>query len=127
MPSKPKSDFGLVYTRLKTILRKYESGALRAQAGGAASYELIGPPTPTSRGKEVWFGAVRLGKSYVSYHLMAVYAFPELLTGLSPQLKKRMQGKSCFHFTAVDEPLFDELEQLTERSYKGFKKHKLIN
>ena len=68
----------------------------------------------------MWFGAVRMGKSYVSYHLMPVYVFPDLLDDLSPGLKKRMQGKSCFNFTHTDEMLFQELERLTNRSHTRY-------
>jgi hypothetical protein len=57
---------------------------------------------------------------------MPVYAFPELLDPISPGLKKRMQGKSCFNFTSVDEKLFNELAELTERGYERFKQEKLI-
>ena len=59
---------------------------------------------------------VRLGKRYVSYYLMGVYGAPELIDGMSPGLRRRMQGKSCFNFTRIDEPLFAELGALTERS-----------
>ena len=64
---------------------------------------------------------VRTGKNYVSYHLMAIYACPDLLESVSPELRKRMQGKSCFNFRHVDEALFKELAQLTDRSFKRFK------
>jgi len=58
---------------------------------------------------------------------MPVYAFPDLLDGISPELKKRMQGKSCFNFTHVDEKLFKELEVLTEQGYERFKREGLID
>jgi hypothetical protein len=44
---------------------------------------------------------------------MSVYGLPDLLESMSPGLRRRMQGKSCFNFTTVDEPLFAELETLT--------------
>ena len=43
---------------------------------------------------------------------MPVYVDPGLLDDVSPELRKRMQGKSCFNFTSVDEPLFAELGDL---------------
>ncbi len=70
--------------------------------------------------KPLWFGAVQIKKNYVSYHLMPVYINPELLDQISPELKKRMQGKSCFNFTSIDPSLFEELEKLTEASYKDY-------
>jgi hypothetical protein len=41
---------------------------------------------------------------------------------MSPALKKRMQGKACFNFTAVDEALFKELAALTRRSRPAYAK-----
>jgi hypothetical protein len=126
MPAKTKSDFGAAYARLKSIMQRHEGGALKANPDAPENYVLIGPPTPASKGKDVWFGAVQTRKNYVSYHLMPVYVFPELLDTISPELKKRMQGKSCFNFTRVDEKLFNELADLTEQGYERFKKEKLI-
>ena len=60
--------------------------------------------------------ATRLGTRYVSFYLMGVYGDPKLLDTVSPELRRRMQGKSCFNFTTIDESLMAELEQLTARS-----------
>src|SRR5262245_62194425 len=63
-------------------------------------------------GYRTWFGGVGIKKRYVSAHLMPVYESPDLLKGVSPALKKRMQGKSCFNFTRVDTELLEEFERL---------------
>ncbi len=68
------------------------------------------------------FGGVRLGKAYVSFYLMPCYTNPELLEGMSPALKKRMQGKSCFNFTAVEPALLKELGALTKAGFALYKK-----
>jgi hypothetical protein len=75
---------------------------------------------------KMWFGGVRRGKAYVSYHLIAVYAFPELLKDLSLKLRARMQGKSCFNFTKHDPGLFRELQRLTQKSFARFRKEKWV-
>jgi hypothetical protein len=121
MTNDPKSSFIPVYRNLSEILRKYSGESLKLKDSRTDSMELIGPPTPSSQGREVWFGAVRIGKNYVSYHLMPIYVFPDLLEGLSPGLKRRMQGKSCFNFTRTDEQLFQELDELTDRGYERYK------
>jgi hypothetical protein len=77
-------------------------------------------------GKALFFGAVRTGKSYVSFHLMPVYAQPDLLKEISPALKKHMQGKSCFNFKSVNEDLFQELENLTKAGFARFKAGKYL-
>ena len=73
------------------------------------------------KGKPMFFGAV-MRKSYVSYHLMPLYWKPELLEKISPELKKRMQGKSCFNFKKVEPELFAELKQLTEAGLAEYRK-----
>ena len=51
---------------------------------------------------------------------MSVYAFPDLLASMSPQLRRRMQGKSCFNFTTVDEPVFAELGRITQAGFEPY-------
>ena len=68
-----------------------------------------------------YVAGTRLGKRYVSFYLMPVYATPGLKDTLSPELKKRMQGKACFNFTKVDEGLLAELDALTASSVPGFR------
>jgi len=48
-------------------------------------------------------------------------ASPELMDSMSPELKRRMQGKSCFNFTKIDEPLFAELASLTAESVERYR------
>ena len=73
------------------------------------------------------FGGVRRCKGFVSFYLMSVYAYPDLLKSMSPELKKRMQGKSCFNFKEVDEKLFKELAQLTRAGAAKFADGKFID
>ncbi len=124
--SASKPDFAATTRKLEAILMKYKRGGLQTRVDVFGQKCLIGPATETSKGREVWFGAVGERKNYVSYHLMPVYAFPELLKKVSPELKKRMQGKSCFNFKQVDDKLFAELARLTEEGYQRFKEEKLV-
>lgn len=76
--------------------------------------------------KPLFFGAVQVKKSFVSFHLMPVYLKPELLAGLSPGLKARMQGKSCFNFAVVEKPLFKELALLTKAGFASYKEQGFV-
>ena len=69
----------------------------------------------------MFFGAVMMFKGYVSYHLMPLYACPELAKTVSSSLKKRMQGKSCFNFRAPDAALFAELSELTNAGLEEYR------
>ena len=71
--------------------------------------------------KVLFFGTVQIKKNYVAFHLMPVYVFPELLSNMSPELKQRMQGKSCFNFKSHDEELFDEVSSLTLAGFQQYK------
>jgi hypothetical protein len=123
-PAKSARDFPAVFAALKKILNPYEKHLSIVRYKPEFYY--LETVLPCHTGKPVCFGAVRLGKNYVSYYLMPVYMNPELQKRISPELKKRMQGKSCFNFTEVDSVLFRELAALTAAGFKGFRARKLI-
>jgi hypothetical protein len=108
---KSAEDLRKVYEALCAILKPYEKKLKKKMY--AEDFYYLETHEPVYRGKPMCYGGVRLGKQYVSYYLMSVYAAPELVRNMSPELKKRMQGKSCFNFTKVDEALFAELKALT--------------
>ncbi len=114
----PKLDFRATFDALKRLLTRH--GAKLAVAKNKPSDYWAIVRGIEFRGKPLFFGGVREGKNYVSFHLMPVYVFPELLRSLSPALKKRMQGKACFNFTAPDAALFHELAELTEAGLERF-------
>ncbi|MEP0519598.1 MAG: hypothetical protein ABJO09_17380 [Hyphomicrobiales bacterium] len=66
------------------------------------------------------FGGVEINKNYVSAHLMPIYIHPEMSTSLSPGLKRRMQGKSCFNFKKPDVILLKELDCLIKLGISQF-------
>ena len=105
-------DLTPVFLELRSILAPY-AARLDTKKDGASELYLDTRHIQKNR-KPLFFGAVQMKKSFVSFHLMPVYSHPELLDSLSPALKKRMQGKSCFNFTEVDPPLFKELASLTQ-------------
>jgi hypothetical protein len=118
----PAADFPAAFAGLRAILQPY-AARLHARQDTADSYYLEAP-APGSRTKPNFFGAAKINKNYVSFHLMAVYCFPELRKGMSPELKKHMQGKACFNFTAPDARLFRELQLLTEAGAHKFRAQK---
>ena len=72
--------------------------------------------------KPIGFAAVRIGQNYVSFYLMPIYMNLKLQATISPELKKRQQGKACFNFAEVDGKLFAELKSLTKAGTECFKK-----
>ena len=110
----PQTDFPIVFEQLKSILKPYAKN-LTIIADTSNGYSLDGPYSEKYQ-KTLFFGAAQIKKNYVSFYLMPVYIFPDLLKGMSPELKKHMQGKSCFNFNKVEPELFKELTQLTRLS-----------
>jgi hypothetical protein len=106
-----ENDFQATFEKLKAILKPYE-GKLIVVHDTAKDYYLDTSYVMKNKHR-LFFAAVRIGKAYVSFHLMPVYACPDLLESLSPELKKRMQGKSCFNFKTVDENQSREFRRLT--------------
>ena len=114
LDSKPTSvDLGAVHERLRAILAPYRRELTVAKDGPEGmTLEL-----PGYEGQPWGYVAgTRVGVRYVSFYLMGVYGQPDLLDGMSPELRRRMQGKSCFNFSKVDDGLFAELEALTKKS-----------
>lgn len=112
-------DLTPVFTELASILAPY--AAILDTKKDDVSELYVDTRHIQKNRKPLFFGAVQLKKSYVSFHLMPVYTHPELLAGLSPVLKKRMQGKSCFNFTEVDDALFAELASLTRAGFEHYR------
>ena len=112
------SDFEATFQKLKEIFQPYAAKLIVA-ADSNGNYALETSYVMKNKHR-LYFGGVRKGKAYVSFHLMPVYAFAELREAISPALKKRMQGKSCFNFSAPDEKLFKELAKLTKAGFKRF-------
>ena len=116
----PQTDFLLIFEQLKTILKPY-AARLTLTVDTAQSYSIDGPYSQKYK-RVLFFGSVQIKKNYVSFYLMPVYMFPDLLKDISPELKKHMQGKSCFNFKKVDEALFKELAGLTRVGVERFAK-----
>src|SRR6266699_5061384 len=113
-----KNNFAPTFQKLKAILEPYASKLIVVHDTDSNYY--LDTKHVMKNKHRLFFGAVRLGKAYVSFHLMPVYACVDLLSEISPELKKHMQGKSCFNFKNPDAGLFKELARLTKAGFARF-------
>jgi hypothetical protein len=67
-----------------------------------------------------WFAGVRPGNGAVKFMLLPVHTHPELLEGLSAELRKRKTGASLFTLRAEDDALLPEIEALVARSFDAY-------
>ena len=118
------ADFLPVFAALKAVLSRYAK-RLAVKTDSPVEYTLVTKapsPFPQHKGNPLFFGSVRLGKAYVSFHLVPVYMSPALNGEVSPALKKRMQGKACFNFKTVpDKESIADLKRLTEASLEEWR------
>lgn len=119
-----EANFPVLFSRLKAILLPY-TPSLQVIHDEQSEYYLETGYSEKWK-KPLFFGSVAIKKNYVSFYLMPVYMFPDLLEGVSPALKKRMQGKSCFNFKQEDEALLRELEALARQSFARFQQEGLV-
>jgi hypothetical protein len=121
------TSFAAVFAALKPVLAEY-ANRLTVKADTSVEYTLVtksASPFPQHKGQPMYFGSVRLGKAYVSFHLMPLYMCPVLAKSVSPALKKRMQGKTCFNFKTGPEPeLMAGLTRLTEAAFQQWSEKK---
>jgi hypothetical protein len=110
------TEFARIFAALKPALAS-QASRLSVKNDEPNEYTLVTnspSPFPQHKGQPMWFGAVKMGKAYVSYHLMPLYMNPTLTNMISFELRKRMQGKSCFNFTVTPAPeIIAELKRLT--------------
>ena len=114
-----QDQFPAIFSQLRDTLCRY-AAEMDCPKDESDNYTLNTRHIMKNR-QPLFFGAVQIRKHYVSYHLMPIYVFPELVEDISPQLRKRMQGKSCFNFKQADKALFDELTALTEKGYAKYR------
>ncbi|CAG0960251.1 hypothetical protein ANRL2_00799 [Anaerolineae bacterium] len=115
-----QTEFLLVFESLKDILKPYAEKLTVKTDTGDTFY--LDAAYSEKWKKEIFFGSAQVKKNYVSFYLMPVYMYPDLLKNISPELKKHMQGKSCFNFKKIERPVFEELSQLTKRGFERLMK-----
>lgn len=74
-----------------------------------------------TNGKPLFFGAVARRQAEVTFYFMPIYVQPALLDAVSPTLRARLKGKSCFHFKAMDSALAEEVRALVQRGVESYR------
>lgn len=111
--------FDAIFARLRAAYARH-APACATVTDEPGRYYLGTHDTRAKDGYRTMFGGVEIKKAYVSAHLTPVYAHPELLDTAPDALRKRMQGKSCFHFKRADDATLADLEALIDASAARF-------
>lgn len=114
------NEFPIVFEKLKNMIKPYAK-KLTVKTDKPDLYYLDATYSEKWK-KEIFFASAQIKKNYVSFYLMPVYMYPDLLKNISPELKKHMQGKSCFNFKKVEPEVLDELNQLVKKGFERLMK-----
>jgi hypothetical protein len=117
-------DYPAAFSRLREVLQKHASG-MRVLADTPTDFTVVAQSIAPN-GQPMWFGAVKLGKSAVTYHLMPLYYNPKLTAEIPDELRRRKQGKTCFNFQAPDDALFTTLDELTRTARAQWEERGLL-
>lgn len=114
-------EFDELFAELRPLIARHAS-ALKVIRDDPGDFQVETTREGPS-GTRMWFGAVQTRASYVSVHLMPVYSHPDLLGGVSEDLRARMQGKSCFNFTpkTASRELLAELSKLVDDGLERYR------
>ena len=123
------ADYSSVFAALKPVLGSHAK-KLHVVVDNDSEYTLVSAiqaPLPEKKGERIYFGSIKAGKAYVSLHLFPLYMNPELVSTISPELARRMQGKTCFNFRTIPAAsLLKELKALTSAGFKIFRQRKWV-
>lgn len=107
-------DLSGIYRRLRPILEPYRDRMVVIQDNERGIY--LNAPRVMKNGQPLFFASIAINKRYVSFHLFPVYMYPDLLDGIG-DLKRRMQGMSCFNFSKLTDEQIEGLTDLVRQGY----------
>lgn len=116
---------GAIFHDLKALLTPYQSRLVLVH--DSADHYYLDTAFLMPNKKPLFFAAAKISKAYVSFHLMPVYVFPDLLDEMPAALRARMQGKSCFNFTTLTAEQRTALQQLVARSVERYRAQGYLN
>lgn len=113
-----------IFIVLRALLREYEGDfVVKADKPNHCCLETR---APSLNGRRLLFASAKIKKKYVSYYLPPLFMFPELSIRMSSALREKLQGQSCFNFTALDQDCVAELKRLTQAGFFALKSKALL-
>lgn len=72
-----------------------------------------------------YFGSIMPKPRDIRLYFFPIYTDPDHF-GLSPELKKMLKGKSCFHIKKLDDELIEEIRKMMSKGIKIYQEKGLI-
>jgi hypothetical protein len=110
-----RSELERTFGVLKGLLAQY-APSFHTSQDTPTSYTLDGAFNPEFK-RPMAFAGVHIRRAFVAFVLVPIYSHPELLSGISDPLRKRLQGRTAFTFVHPDRELLVELSQLVDHGF----------
>jgi hypothetical protein len=110
------TDLKAVELRLRAILERYSPHLVEST--------IYSMPVLSRKGakKHDWFAGVQPVNGAVKFNFLPMHEKPELLDGISADLRRHKTGASVFRFTEIDENLAGELETVVAKGFLDYMK-----
>lgn len=92
-------------------------------------FEMVSNKSMVFMGKKrdnMYFGSILIQGGFVGFYLMPIYAHPDLIQKLGPDLKKLLKGKSCFHVKKIKQDLLKQIKEAMEMGIECYRKMNFI-
>jgi len=113
-PRRVAAELDVLEARLRAVLEPYLG---RLEPFEVYGVEMLRRP---GAGAHDWFAGVRAGGNSVKFSLLPMYTHPDLIEGISWELRKNKSGASVFTFTTIDTQVLAELEALVARAFDDY-------
>lgn len=117
-PATPPVDLHATFAALKGVLARH-ARHLQAIFDTSDEYTL-NTRKPGQDGRPVLFGSVQLRPGHVQYEFTPMQLDAALASAVSPALRRHLQGKRTFTFTALEPVQLEELDLLTRAGMASF-------
>lgn len=104
---------------------KKRLGPLRIREEKEEKFEVCGTIEAMQGKKKVdgfYFASVIPKKKDCRLYFFPIYTHSEAYADLSPEWRKFLKGKSCFHVSSMNEDLAQELDQMVDKGIKLYQK-----
>ena len=118
------ADLKPVREKVRQLLKPYEKYfTLRGEGGESRGLYSVKKIEAAGRTyDEMFFAGTRMLKGAVGFYFMPIYTHEAEFKNLSPELRKILKGKSCFHLKKQDPVLESQLKELLKQGYEVYRK-----
>lgn len=117
-----------IYTELASILKAH-TPLLQVKKEGEKGLEVAGTK-PGMQGKQkvdgYYFASIVPKPKDVRLYFFPIYTHASEFEHISPELRKCLKGKSCFHIKNLDEGLEEQIREMVQLGIDLYKNDELI-